>query len=132
LKAVNRFRIPAMPYQIEIPEGALKIPNGDLTVAGAAVHDPGRGSSEMTTWKYVLILGAGAAPKVKVRRGDRGMYNLGFGRKADSLGMLSIQLGIGRREGEIRVGEILDPLLLSNQSSTDVTIRIAGQCTTVP
>ena len=35
-----------------------------------------------------------------------------FGREADSLGTLSVQPGVGGREGEIRVGEILDPLLL--------------------
>ena len=41
----------------------------------------------------------------------------------------------GAREGEMRVGEILDPLItlvVGYQASTDaVTIRKVGQCTTV-
>jgi hypothetical protein len=90
----------------------------------------------MATWKQVLILGT--VLKTKVRRGSQGDVIWNFGSESDSLGPLSTQPGAwgkGAREGEMRVGEILDPLItlvVGYQASTDaVTIRKVGQCTTV-
>ena len=50
------------------------------------------------------------------------------------MGPLGIQPGAWGKEDEIRVGEILNPLItlvVGHQASMDVTIRKVGQCTTV-